>query len=165
MDSNDNDKEIPENQREDQALQLNAKDFVSQAKAKARPQRREHAGSSSRIDFAYRSMAKTKPQRRELAGYSPSIIPMKAGNWITIEPGNLFLSEYEVSKKVIHLLRHSQKVHRDEDGAVHFWRIKGKSSEPIPTIYSLVRRSMESMLGSRRRTQKKKIRTALMIQE
>ena len=26
--------------------------------------------------------------------------------------------------KVIHLLRHSQKVHREEDGAAHFWRIK-----------------------------------------
>ena len=30
----------------------------------------------------------------------------------------------EVSKKVIHFLRHSQKVHREEDGAVHFGRIK-----------------------------------------
>ena len=34
------------------------------------------------------------------------------------------LSAYEVSKKVIHLLRHSQQVQREEDGAVHFWRIK-----------------------------------------
>ena len=32
------------------------------------------------------------------------------------------LSAYEVSKKVIHLLRHSQQVQREEDGAVHFWR-------------------------------------------
>ena len=52
--------------------------------------------------------------------------------WIDIEPGKHSLSEYEVSKKVIHLLRHSQKVHREEDGAVHFWRNKGKSSESIP---------------------------------
>ena len=36
----------------------------------------------------------------------------------------LSLSAYEVSKKVIHLLRHSQKVQREDDGAVHFWRIK-----------------------------------------
>ena len=35
------------------------------------------------------------------------------------------LSEYKVSKKVIYLLRHSQLVvHREEDGAVHFWRMK-----------------------------------------
>ena len=34
------------------------------------------------------------------------------------------LSAYEVSKKVIHLLRHSQTVQREGDGAVHFWRKK-----------------------------------------
>ena len=63
MDSNNNDTEVPEDQPEEQALQLNVK------------------------DFAYRSKAKAKPQRRELAGYSPSIIPMNARNWIDIEPG------------------------------------------------------------------------------
>ena len=36
----------------------------------------------------------------------------------------LTLSAYEVSKKVIHLLRHSQKVQREDDGAIQFWRIK-----------------------------------------
>ena len=49
---------------------------------------------------------------------------MNERNWIDIEPGNHYLSAYEVSKKVIHLLRHSQQVHREEDGAVHFGRIK-----------------------------------------
>ena len=49
MDLNNNDTEIPEYQLGEQALELNAKDFVSQAKAKAKPQRRELAGSSSRI--------------------------------------------------------------------------------------------------------------------
>ena len=100
MDSNNNDTEVPEAQPEEQALQLNVK------------------------DFACRSKAKAKPQRRELASYSPSIIPMNARNWIDIEPGKHSLSAYEVSKKVIHLLRHSQQVQREEDGAVHFWRIK-----------------------------------------
>ena len=68
-------------------------------------------------DFASRSKAKAKPQRRELAGSSPRIVPMERRNWIDIEPGKYSLSEYEVSKKVIHLLRHSQKVCREEDGA------------------------------------------------
>ena len=54
---------------------------------------------------------------------------MNRRTWIDIEPGKHSLSAYEVSKKVIHLLRHSQQVHREEDGAVHFWRIIGKSSE------------------------------------
>ena len=38
------------------------------------------------------------------------------------------LSEYEVSKKV----RHSQKTHREEDGAVHFWRIKENLQSQFP---------------------------------
>ena len=48
MDLRNNDTEIPEDQLENQALQLDAKDFVSQAKAKAKPQRREPTGSSSK---------------------------------------------------------------------------------------------------------------------
>ena len=45
---------------------------------------------------------------------------MNERNWIDIEPGNYSLSAYEVSKKVIHLLRHSQKVQLEDDGAVQF---------------------------------------------
>ena len=37
---------------------------------------------------------------------------MNERKWIDIEPGNSFLSSYEISKKVIHLLRHSQTVQR-----------------------------------------------------
>ena len=113
MDLNNNDTENPEDQLEEHALQLDAKDFACRSKAKGKPQRREPAGSSSRI------------------------VPIERRNWIDIEPGKHSLSEYEVSKKVIHLLRHSQKVHREDDGAVHFWS-KRKSSESTPTIYSLV---------------------------
>ena len=100
MDSKNNHTEVPEDQVEEQALHLNAEEFVSRPKAKAKPQRKEPADSSSRI------------------------IPMNERNWIGIEPGKHSLSAYEVSKKVIHLLRHSQQVHREEDGAVHIWRKK-----------------------------------------
>ena len=48
---------------------------------------------------------------------------MKERKWIDIEPGNSSLSAYEISKKVIHLLRHSQIVQREDHGAVQFWRI------------------------------------------
>ena len=61
---------------------------------------------------------------------------MERRNWIDIEPWKYSLSEYEVSKKVNHFLRDSQKVHREEDG-VHFWRLQ-KSLESIHTVYSLV---------------------------
>ena len=56
---------------------------------------------------------------------------MKERNWFDIGPGTHSLSEYEVSKKVI-LLRHSQKVHREEDGAVHFWRVKENLQSQFP---------------------------------
>ena len=60
-------------------------------------------------DFACRSKAKAKPQRRELVDYSTRIVPMVRRKWIDIEPGKYSFSDYEVSKKVIHLLRHSQQ--------------------------------------------------------
>ena len=75
-------------------------------------------------DFACRSKAKAKPQRRELEGSSPRTVPIGKRIWTDVEPGKYSFSDYEVSRKVTYLLRHSQHVHREEDGAVHFWRIK-----------------------------------------
>ena len=94
----------------------------------------EQASQSIVKVFAARSKAKAKPKRREPAGSSPRIVPMERRNWIDIEPGKHSLSAYEVSKKVIHLLRHSQQVHGKEDGAVHFWRIKDNLQNPFPQI-------------------------------
>ena len=108
MNLNNNEPEIPEDQLEEHAIKLSAK------------------------YFACRSKAKAKPQRREPAGSSPRIVPIERRNWIDIEPVKFSLSEHEVSKKVIHLLRHSQQVHREEDGAVHFWRIKENLQNQFP---------------------------------
>ena len=83
--------------------------------------------------FAARSKAKAKPQRRELVDV-PSIIPMNERKWIDIEPGESSFSAYEISKKVIHLLRHSQTVQRKDDGAVQFWRIKNFLRNQFPQI-------------------------------
>ena len=49
---------------------------------------------------------------------------MNERKWIDIEPAEPSLSAYEVSKKVINLLRRNQTVQREDDGAVQFWRIK-----------------------------------------
>ena len=49
MNYSNNETEIPEDQLEEQALQLKVKDFAWRSKAKAKPQRREPAGSSPRI--------------------------------------------------------------------------------------------------------------------
>ena len=59
---------------------------------------------------------------------------MNQRNWIDIEPGNSSLSAYEVLKKVFHLLRLSQKVQREDDGAVQYWRIKDHLQSQFPQI-------------------------------
>ena len=58
---------------------------------------------------------------------------LKEGIGSMFNQGNI-LSEYEVSKKVISLLRDSQQVHREEDGAVHFCRIKENLLGQFPQI-------------------------------
>ena len=113
IDSNFNNTEVPADLLEEQESQLNVKVFAASSKAKA------------------------KPQRRELVDL-PSIIPMNERKWIDIEPEESSLSAYEISKKVIHLLRHSQTVQRKDDGAVQFWRIKNFSSESISASSFLV---------------------------
>ena len=107
IDSNNNNTEISDDLPEEQASQLKMKDFAARSKGKA------------------------KPHRRELVD-SPIMIPMNERKWIDIEPGNSSPSAYEISKKVIHLLRHSQTVQREEDGAVHFWRIKENLQNQFP---------------------------------
>ena len=63
MNLNNNETKIPEDQLEEYALKLSAK------------------------DFACRSKAKAKPQRIEPAGSSPRIVPIERRIWIDIEPG------------------------------------------------------------------------------
>ena len=78
---NSNETEIPEDQLELYAFKLNAK------------------------DFACRSKAKAKPQRREPAGSSPRIVLIGRRNSIDIEPGKYSFPDYVISKKVTYLLR------------------------------------------------------------
>ena len=73
MDSNNNDTEVPEDQLEEHALQLDAKEFACRSKAKAKPQRREPADSSS------------------------GTIPMNRRSWIDIEPFSLCARSFEES--------------------------------------------------------------------
>ena len=49
---------------------------------------------------------------------------MHERKWIDIEPSEPTLAAYDLSTKVISLLRHSQTVQREEDGAIQFWRNK-----------------------------------------
>ena len=99
VDSNYNNTEVPADLPEEQASQWSVRVVAARSKAKAKPQKRETV---------------------EL----PSPIPMNERKWIDIEPAESSLSAYEVSKKVVNLLRHCQTIQREDDGAVQFWRIK-----------------------------------------
>ena len=141
MNLNYNEIEIPEVQLEEYALNLDAK------------------------DFACRSKAKAKPQRREPAGSSPRTVLFGKRTWTDVEPGKYSFSDYEVSKKVMYLLRHSQHVHREEDGAVQFWRIKGYLQNQFPQIPHWSDSKWKACLAARGGGNKKKSSTVLMIQE
>ena len=72
---------------------------------------------------AARSKAKSKPQPRVLVG-TTATIPIHERRWIDIKPSEQNLASYDLSKKVINLLRHNQTSQREEDGAIEFYEIK-----------------------------------------
>ena len=87
----------------------------------ASPQEEEDVPTSSEV-VAARSKAKAKPQPRESTG--ATTIPLSERVWIDIEPSKQDLESHNLSKKVINLLRHNQKLHREQDGAIQFYKIK-----------------------------------------
>ena len=83
-------------------------------------------------DCACRSKAKAKPQRIEPADSSPRTVLFGKKTWTDVEQGKYSFSDYEVSKKVMYLLRLPQHVHREKDGAVQFWRIQENLQKHFP---------------------------------
>ena len=98
VDSNQDNTEIPADPHEDQAPQTSIKVVAARSKAKAKPQQREPVGTTATT-------------------------PMHERRWIDIEPSEQTLAAYDLSKKVISLLRHSQTLQRETDGAIEFYRI------------------------------------------
>ena len=87
----------------------------------AGPQEEQDVPASSEV-VAARSKAKAEPQPRESTG--TTTIPLSERIWIDIEPSKQDLESHNLSKKVINLLRHNQKLHREQDGAIQFYKIK-----------------------------------------
>ena len=83
----------------------------------------EYALKLTTSDFACRSKAEAKLQRRELASSSTRSILIGERVWTDVEPGEYSISDYEVSKKLAHLLRHGN-LPRENDGTIEFCRIK-----------------------------------------
>ena len=88
----------------------------------ADPQEEQSPPTSTSV-VAARSKAKAKPQPREFAG-TTATIPIHQRRWIDIEPSKQDLASYDVSKKVINLLRHNQTLQREQDGAIEFCKRK-----------------------------------------
>ena len=97
----------------------------------ADPQEEEDVPTSSGV-VAARSKAKAKPQPRESIG--ATTIPSSERIWIDIEPSKQDLESYNLSKKVVNLLRHNQKLHREQDGAIQFYKIKFHLRDHHPQI-------------------------------
>ena len=93
--SNQDNTEIPADPQEDQVPQTSIKVVAARSKAKAKPQQREPVGTTATI-------------------------PMHERRWIDIEPSEQTLAAYDLSKKVISLLRHNQTLQREKDGAIEF---------------------------------------------
>ena len=88
----------------------------------ADPQEEQVSQTSTNV-VAARSKAKAKPQLRELVG-TTATIPIHQRRWIDIEPSKQDLDSYNLSKKVINLLRRNQTLQREQDGAIEFCKIK-----------------------------------------
>ena len=71
----------------------------------ANPQE-EHVPQTSIKVVAARSKAKAKPKPRVLVG-TTATIPIHERRWIDIEPLEQNLASYDLSKKVVNLLRHN----------------------------------------------------------
>ena len=80
----------------------------------ADPQEEQVPQTSTSV-VAARSKAKAKPQPRVLVG-TAATIPIHERRWIDVEPSKQDLASYDLSKKVINLLRHNQTLQREEDG-------------------------------------------------
>ena len=62
------------------------------------------------------------------------MLPLNERTWIDIEPSKQDLESYNLSMKVVNLLRHNQKLHREEDGAIQFYKIKFHLRDHHPQI-------------------------------
>ena len=88
----------------------------------ADPQEEQISRTSTSV-VAARSKAKAKPQPRVLVG-TTATIPIHERRWIGIEPSEQNLASYDISKKVINLLRHNQTLQREEDGEIILYKYR-----------------------------------------
>ena len=129
-DEDDNEQETSEMQFEEYALKLNAGDFASRTKAKAKPQRRDSASSSTRT------------------------IPIGERIWTDAEPGKFSLNDLRLSSvEETDLSSSSWKSTSRQWWSDWLLENKRWSSSSFCVLSSLVWRKVEERHGRRRRTQ------------
>ena len=124
----------------------------------------ERVPRTSTSVVAARSKAKSKPQSRALVGTTAGI-PIHERRWIDIEPSKQNLASYDLSKKVINLLRHNQTLQREEDGAIEFYKIKNSFLEIIIHKYIFGLMIVGKLVWLQEEDQNEDISIALIIRE
>ena len=104
---------------------------------------------------------KANPQQREPVN-TPTTIPMHERRWI--EPSEQTLSAYDLSWKVISLLRHNQTVQREEDGQFNSIELNF-IFEIIPHKYSIGLMIVGNLVRQQEEVRKEDVSIALIIRE
>ena len=104
-------------------------------------------------DSTGQPVAKATPKQTPSSMLSSATVtlPYHQRGWIDVEPAKYDESCFEVSKKMIRLLRHDPSVLREEDGAVEL-RILAPASFKI-VFFALVNSNMTELLAKRRWSQ------------
>ena len=79
-------------------------------------------------------------------------VPIRERIWIDIEPGAHFDQAYPVAKRLNTLLRHGE-LHREEDGAIEFWRLKDDHRNKFEHSQHWSDEMWKSKMARRRRQQ------------
>ena len=99
--------------------------------------------------------SKTK-KTRILSASSTKTIPLGERTWTDVEPGEYSISDYEMSKKLIHLLRHGGLL-RENDGEIEFCSIKDNLQKHFVYCFHLSddrrKKSMTGGGGNKKRYQ------------
>ena len=112
---------------------------------------------------AARSKAKAKPQQREPVD-TTATIPIHERRWIDTEPSEQSLAAYDLSKKVINLLRHNQTLQREDDGAIELYK-SNSIFEIIIHKYNFGLMIVGKLVWPQEEVRKEDISVALMILE
>ena len=68
--------------------------------------------------------SREEPEEHKRLVGTTATIPIHERRWIDIEPSEQNLASYDLSKKVVNLLRHNQTLQREDDGTIEFYKIK-----------------------------------------